>query len=395
MIWATEIGDKTFFIAAILAMKHARLVIFLGAVSALSVMTVLAPRWVTRPLMPRTYTHYASALLFFYFGCRMLKDASSMSGSGVSEELGEVEEELGAGHGKKDVEDDGAEAPPPAEETDAVKRSAPPPTRRRAPPMDRYDVGTALGQGQWGVVRKATRRADGVEVAIKVRCAAGSAEGVNFQVLREIKMLRDARHPHVVRLFDVFRNPGGDATLSLVFELLATDLEKVLYDGGGALPANLLISAAGVLKLADFGYARYVADPGGRMSYECCTLWYRPPSLWARRTTAGRRRLGRGLHFAELALRRPVFRGDSETDQLARIFAVLGRPTTRRAGRREPPQVRQFTDARSEDLGALLNATPATPLVARLALDLNARALRAARYAYRRAPPRARAPAGR
>ena len=40
----------------------------------------------------------------------------------MAEELGEVEEELGgAGHGKKDVEDDGAEAPPPAEETDAVK----------------------------------------------------------------------------------------------------------------------------------------------------------------------------------------------------------------------------------------------------------------------------------
>jgi putative Ca2+/H+ antiporter (TMEM165/GDT1 family) len=124
MIWATEIGDKTFFIAAILAMKHARLVIFLGAVSALAVMTVLsaAMGYALPALMPRTYTHYASALLFFYFGCRMLKDASSMSGSGVSEELGEVEEELGgAGHGKKDVEDDGAEAPPPAEETDAVK----------------------------------------------------------------------------------------------------------------------------------------------------------------------------------------------------------------------------------------------------------------------------------
>ena len=276
--------------------------------------------------------------------------------------------------------------------------------------MDRYDVGKALGQGQWGVVRKATRKADGVEVAIKkVRCAAGSAEGVNFQVLREIKMLRDARHPHVVRLFDVFRNPGGDATLSLVFELLATDLEKVLYDGGGALvadgvakgygfmlldalaflhahhvlhrdvkPANLLISAAGVLKLADFGYARYVADPGGRMSYECCTLWYRPPELLlgAADYGPGVDAWGAGCILAELALRRPVFRGDSETDQLARIFAVLGSPDDASwPGVASLRKYVKFTDARSEDLGALLNATPATPLVARLlALDPNARA---------------------
>ncbi|KAH8052891.1 protein kinase [Aureococcus anophagefferens] len=241
--------------------------------------------------------------------------------------------------------------------------------------MDRYDVGTALGQGQWGVVRKATRRADGVEVAIKkVRCAAGSAEGVNFQ-------------------------------------LLATDLEKVLYDGGGALvndgvakgygfmlldalaflhshhvlhrdvkPANLLISAAGVLKLADFGYARYVADPGGRMSYECCTLWYRPPELLlgAADYGPGVDAWGAGCILAELALRRPVFRGDSETDQLARIFAVLGSPDDASwPGVASLRKYVKFTDARSEDLGALLNATPATPLVARLlALDPNARPAR-------------------
>lgn len=31
MILATELGDKTFFIAAILAMKHGRLVVYAGA----------------------------------------------------------------------------------------------------------------------------------------------------------------------------------------------------------------------------------------------------------------------------------------------------------------------------------------------------------------------------
>ena len=41
MIIATEIGDKTFFIAAVLSMRHSRLVVFSGAVLALVCMTVL------------------------------------------------------------------------------------------------------------------------------------------------------------------------------------------------------------------------------------------------------------------------------------------------------------------------------------------------------------------
>jgi putative Ca2+/H+ antiporter (TMEM165/GDT1 family) len=45
-------------------------------------------------LLPRKYTHYASVLLFVYFGVKLLKDASEMEGSGPSEELQEVEEEL-------------------------------------------------------------------------------------------------------------------------------------------------------------------------------------------------------------------------------------------------------------------------------------------------------------
>lgn len=41
MIIATEIGDKTFFIAAVLSMRNSRLVVFAGAIGALICMTVL------------------------------------------------------------------------------------------------------------------------------------------------------------------------------------------------------------------------------------------------------------------------------------------------------------------------------------------------------------------
>jgi hypothetical protein len=41
MILATEIGDKTFFIAAVMSMRNPRSAVFLGAIGALIVMTIL------------------------------------------------------------------------------------------------------------------------------------------------------------------------------------------------------------------------------------------------------------------------------------------------------------------------------------------------------------------
>ena len=42
VIIVSELGDKTFFIAAILAMKNPRLTVFAGAMAALGLMTVLS-----------------------------------------------------------------------------------------------------------------------------------------------------------------------------------------------------------------------------------------------------------------------------------------------------------------------------------------------------------------
>jgi hypothetical protein len=42
VIIVSELGDKTFFIAAIMAMRHPRLTVFVGAVTALGLMTILS-----------------------------------------------------------------------------------------------------------------------------------------------------------------------------------------------------------------------------------------------------------------------------------------------------------------------------------------------------------------
>jgi len=104
MILATEIGDKTFFIAAVLSMRQQRSAVFCGAVLSLYVMTVLSSIMglVLPKFVPVTYTHILGGLLFLYFGVKLLFDAKGMDGNQVSDELEEVEEELL--HPKKDEE---------------------------------------------------------------------------------------------------------------------------------------------------------------------------------------------------------------------------------------------------------------------------------------------------
>ncbi|KAJ7943192.1 GDT1-like protein [Quillaja saponaria] len=92
----SEIGDKTFFAAAILAMRHPRRLVLAGCLSALIVMTILSALvgWAAPNLISRKWTHHITTLLFFGFGLWSLWDAFTEGGE--AEELAEVEAELDA-----------------------------------------------------------------------------------------------------------------------------------------------------------------------------------------------------------------------------------------------------------------------------------------------------------
>ena len=115
VILATEIGDRTFFIAAIMAMRHSRFIIWSGAVGALVVMTVLSTLvgHVAPLLIPRSYTQLAAAGLFAFFGVRMLKDGMAAE-DGASEELEEVEQELNKKQDDPQADDEEAGEKTPA-----------------------------------------------------------------------------------------------------------------------------------------------------------------------------------------------------------------------------------------------------------------------------------------
>lgn len=104
LIFVSEIGDKTFFIAALLAMQYSRVLVLLGSMGALSLMTIISVVigriFHSIPTQFQTTLpigEYAAVALLLFFGFKSIKDAwdlpteSKKSGADVPE-LGELVE---------------------------------------------------------------------------------------------------------------------------------------------------------------------------------------------------------------------------------------------------------------------------------------------------------------
>lgn len=93
-------------------------------------------------------------------------------------------------------------------------------------------------------------------------------------------------------------------------------------------PNNLLVNRKGVLKIADFGLAKRFGTPDRLHTHRVVTRFYRAPEL-----LFGARAYGPavdiwavGCIIAELLLRVPFLPGESDLDQLTKIFTTLGSP---------------------------------------------------------------------
>ncbi|KAM0940945.1 putative Gdt1 family protein [Dioscorea sansibarensis] len=103
MIIASEIGDETFIIAALMAMRHPKSIVLSGALSALIIMTVLSTGLgrIVPNLISRKHTNSAATVLYAFFGLRLLYIAwRSDSKASQKKEMEEVEEKLEAGQRK-------------------------------------------------------------------------------------------------------------------------------------------------------------------------------------------------------------------------------------------------------------------------------------------------------
>jgi len=220
----------------------------------------------------------------------------------------------------------------------------------------RYRKLQKIGEGTYGVVYKAEDLETGSLVALKKVRLETEDEGVPSTAIREISILREVQHENIVNLIDVM---SSSKKLYLVFEYLEQDLKHLMDRrkqplSGRVLksymfqmlsavmfchvhriihrdlkPQNLLISRDGTtIKLADFGLARAFQIPLHTYTHEVVTLWYRAPEilLGAKHYCPAVDLWSLGAIFAEMASKLPLFPGDSEIDQLFKVFRILGTP---------------------------------------------------------------------
>ncbi|CAL9005646.1 unnamed protein product [Prunus brigantina] len=221
-----------------------------------------------------------------------------------------------------------------------------------------YEKVEKIGEGTYGVVYKARDRVTNETIALKKIRLEQEDEGVPSTAIREISLLKEMQHGNIVRLQDVVHS---EKRLYLVFEYLDLDLKKhmdstpefakdprqikmflyqilrgIAYCHSHRVlhrdlkPQNLLIDRrTNSLKLADFGLARAFGIPVRTFTHEVVTLWYRAPEilLGSRHYSTPVDVWSVGCIFAEMVNQRPLFPGDSEIDELFKIFRIMGTPT--------------------------------------------------------------------
>lgn len=224
----------------------------------------------------------------------------------------------------------------------------------------RYRKIEVLGEGTYGVVFKAYDLISKQFVALKkIRMEYEEDEGIPATTLREISSLKSLTHPNIVPLQDLFIN-HNEKKIYLIFDYFEQDLKafinklpadcsREVYKNllqqillgieychcSGILhrdlkPQNILVSNSGVLKIADFGLARSFNFPlkPRNLTKEIVTLWYRAPEL-----LLGEKQYSTaidiwsiGCIFAEMINKTPLFMGDSQIDQIYKIFQFSGTP---------------------------------------------------------------------
>ena len=225
------------------------------------------------------------------------------------------------------------------------------------PKESKYIRTSKLGEGTYGVVYRAKDQKGQEIYALKKIRLQAEEEGIPSTAIREISLLKELNHINIVKLYEVLHSPKK---LTLVFEYVEQDLKKVidstnqkgletkyiksflyqLLQGVNYIhqhkvlhrdlkPQNLLISKDNIVKIGDFGLARGYGIPVKNYTHEVVTLWYRPPDVLLGNKTYGTTvdMWSIGCIFAEMASGKPLFTGNSEVDQLKKIFAIMGTPT--------------------------------------------------------------------
>lgn len=224
--------------------------------------------------------------------------------------------------------------------------------RHQTPIMEKYEKLAKIGEGSYGVVFKCRNRDTGQMVAVKKYVETEDDPLIKKIALREIRMLKQLKHPNLVNLIEVFRRKRK---LHLVFEYCEHTVLDILEKHPKGVPDNLtkriiwqtlhavnfchehncihrdvkpeniLVTKDGVVKLCDFGFARTLS-PGENYTDYVATRWYRAPELLVGDTQYGPAVdvWAIGCVTAELMRGEALWPGKSDVDQLYLVRKTVG-----------------------------------------------------------------------
>lgn len=222
-----------------------------------------------------------------------------------------------------------------------------------------YERLNKINEGTYGVVYRARDKKTGEIVALKkVKMNKQDSDGgFPLTSLREINILLSLNHPSVVGVKEVVM--GDVDSIFMVMEYMEHDLKGLmetrkrpfstsevkclmlqLLEGVNYLhdnwvlhrdlkTSNLLLNNKGELKICDFGLSRQYGSPLKPYTPLVVTMWYRAPELLlgAKQYSTAIDMWSIGCIMAEMLANEPLFKGNSEVNQLDKIFRTLGTPS--------------------------------------------------------------------
>ena len=171
-----------------------------------------------------------------------------------------------------------------------------------------YTVGRSIGRGTFGKVRMAVHSQIGEKVAIKIlEKDKIRSKGDSERVSREIKILKQVSHPHIIELYEIIETSkqvllvmelaeGGELFNYIVSKHRLSEreackylaqvlsgleyLQKVRIVHRDLKPENLLLDSKRNVKIVDFGLSNYYIQ-GDTLKTACGSPCYAAPEMVA------------------------------------------------------------------------------------------------------------------
>nr|ACT98267.1 cdk1-like protein [Schmidtea mediterranea] len=228
--------------------------------------------------------------------------------------------------------------------------------------ISNYESIKLMGEGTFGKVFKSIHKPTKEVVAVKQLKHKIDEDHLDILTIREIKVLKLMKHENIVGLLDIcyrqkYGSKGYRSDFYLIFEFCDYSLHdwisqvtvnfpetesfmKQSLIGLGYIhsknylhrdmkPENILINKSGVVKIADFGWARENEITKAKFTTNVVTLWYRCPEMVLHSTSYNHLVdiWSLGAIFYEMYTKNPLFKSNTDIELYQKIIKYCGEIT--------------------------------------------------------------------